>query len=362
MKTSVPQKVLEAFTGYTPGLPEHASGEMIAEPLSGGLINHTFKVSRQLKPLFLVQQLNKNVFNNPKDVQNNYVHIYQYADLASTGLRMPYPVSLDQRKYLYEDEKGNYWRAFEFINDARMLNVAEKPQQAKATAKAFAKFTAAFEGFNTDLLKEVIPDFHNLAMRYEQFETALKGEMYERMGAALPVINELKAREHYRHFYDSIIASDKFPRRVMHHDAKIANVLFSNKTGRVICLVDYDTVMPGYFFSDLGDMIRSMATGEDENSTAFEKLTIREDFYESIVSGYLEVMGKQLTDSEKKYIHYAGLLMINMQALRFAADYLNGDIYYRTEYPEHNLDRAKNQLALLKNLEDFLREKHQFRS
>ena len=139
-------------------------------------------------------------------------------------------------------------------------------------------------------------------------------------------------------------------------DAKISNVLFSNKNGRVVCLVDFDTVMPGYFFSDLGDMIRSMVCREDENSTNFDNILIRKEFYDAILSGYLSVMEKQLTAAEKKYIHYSGLLIIYMQALRFLTDYLIGDIYYKTEYDEQNFNRSKNQLLLLQKLELFLAE------
>lgn len=148
----------------------------------------------------------------------------------------------------------------------------------------------------------------------------------------------------------------------MHHDAKISNVLFSNKTGKVVCLVDFDTVMPGYFFSDLGDMIRSMVCPEDETSTKFSNICIRKEFYEAIVTGYLDVIGKELTESEKKYIHYSGLLMIYMQSLRFLADYLNGDVYYQITYPDQNFDRAKNQLILLQRLEDFLGTNYQFKT
>ena len=144
----------------------------------------------------------------------------------------------------------------------------------------------------------------------------------------------------------------------MHHDAKISNILFSEETGQVICPVDLDTCMPGYFFSDLGDMIRSMACSEDESSSNFSEINIRKDFYESIVDGYMEVMQKLLTDSEKKFIHYSGLLMTYMQALRFLSDYLNGDMYYRTTYTEQNFDRAKNQLTLLQRLETFLSENY----
>jgi thiamine kinase-like enzyme len=146
----------------------------------------------------------------------------------------------------------------------------------------------------------------------------------------------------------------------MHHDAKIGNVLFNKINGRVICLVDFDTAMPGYYFSDLGDMIRSMAGCCDENSTDFDGIGIRKDFYDAILAGYLDVMKEQLTGSEKKYIHYAGLVMIYMQALRFCTDYLEKDVYYKTTYPEQNYDRARNQLALLKRLEEFLKEEYRF--
>jgi hypothetical protein len=118
--------------------------------------------------------------------------------------------------------------------------------------------------------------------------------------------------------------------------------------------------MPGYFFSDLGDMIRSMAANEVESSTNYDEINIRKDMYESIVHGYMEVIHELLTDSEKKYIHYSGLLMIYMQALRFLTDYLNGDVYYRTTYPEQNFERAMNQLTLLQRLEEFLKLNYNF--
>ena len=213
---------------------------------------------------------------------------------------------------------------------------------------------------NIHKLKSVIPGFHNLSLRYQQFEEALSGQLYERMAKALVIINELKQREKYKQLFESIIQSAEFPQRVMHHDAKIANVLFHKKTGKVICPVDYDTVMPGYFFSDLGDLIRSMACSEDENSTDFDNIGIQKNFYEAIIAGYIEVMGNFFTEAEKKYIHYSGLLIIYMQALRFITDYLNGDIYYQISYREENLNKAKNQFILLQQLEEFLKREYDF--
>jgi thiamine kinase-like enzyme len=176
----------------------------------------------------------------------------------------------------------------------------------------------------------------------------------ERREKARELIAELKQRKQYDDFYNSLADSSDYPKRVMHHDAKIANILFSKTTGKVICPIDFDTTMARFFFSDLGDMIRSMACSHDETSIDFENITIRKEFYDAIVDGYLSVMDKYLTASEKKNIHYAGIIIIYMQALRFMTDYLNGNIYYKTTYPEQNFDRTKNQLVLLKALEQVI--------
>jgi Ser/Thr protein kinase RdoA (MazF antagonist) len=148
----------------------------------------------------------------------------------------------------------------------------------------------------------------------------------------------------------------------MHHDAKISNILFDEETGTVICPVDFDTCMPGYFYSDLGDLVRSMACSEGERSVNFSEIGINLEFYDAVISGYLEVMQGLLTEAEKKYIHYSGLLVIYMQALRFLTDYLKGDVYYQISYPEQNFDRAKNQLILLEKLEEMLSNHYNFRN
>lgn len=359
MQNEIPAEVLEALIN-SPDIPVLSAGEINVERINGGLINYTYKVTNGFKPGLLLQQINKNVFATPVDVQENYMAIWNYAVSSSADLRLPAPNYFDENRTLFIDKNENYWRAFEFIDDSRMFSVAENPAQANATATTFATFTAAFTDFNVRLLKTVIPGFHDLRLRYRQFEEAINDASYERLSNAISMVDALKERERYKHFYETIIDSDEFPLRVMHHDAKIANVLFSNKTGDVICPVDFDTLMPGYFFSDMGDMIRSMVGSKDENSTNADSLEIRKDFYEAILAGYMDVIGNQLTQSEKKYIHYAGLLMIYMQVLRFIADYLNGDVYYRINYPEQNFDRAKNQLTLLQKLEDFLKKQYNF--
>lgn len=362
MNEKILHEVASVFADYTPDLPKHDSGKITITPLAGGLINHSWLVRCEFKPSFLLQKININVFPRPEDVQHNYISISDYAEFEMTGLRLPYPRYFNDAESLFTDSQRNYWRAFEFIDEAYSPPVAERPAQVKATAKTFANFTATFNDFNTGQLKIVIPDFHNLLFRYFQLEESLNGELYERMAIAMPLVDELLKRERYKHFYELLSESpDSFPLRVMHHDAKIANVLFSKKTGKVICPVDFDTVMPGYYFSDIGDMIRSMACSLDENSTDFDNLHIRTDFYKAIIEGYTGIKNRFLTKEEKKHIHFTGLLMIYMQALRYMTDYLNGDIYYRITYPEQNFDRAKNQLILLQQLEKFLVKEYKFK-
>ncbi|MES1220758.1 MAG: phosphotransferase [Bacteroidota bacterium] len=352
MTRTLDKEVLSAFSNGN----EYNS----VEQLGNGLINHTFKITDEKNnKILLLQQINKNVFKKPFDVQDNFIKLWQYKNGAKHIL-LPTPVHSKKTETLFIDKDKNYWRAFEFLNGTVTLDVPQNADQAKATAKTFGQLTAFLSSFNAESLNVVIPDFHNLSFRYHQFEEALVTAKPARLQKAATLIEDVKNRKKYKEFYDGLTKSSAFPKRVMHHDAKIANVLFDKETGNVICAIDFDTTMPGYFFSDLGDMIRSMACSSDEHNTEFAKLHVRKDFYKAIVSGYLEVMNDYLTDEEKKYIHSAGLLMIYMQAVRFLADYLNNDIYYQISYPEQNYDRAMNQITLLENLEQFLSEEYNF--
>lgn len=350
----IPEEILEAFA-----IDDAAN--VVVEPIGNGLINDSWKIVTAHNGNFFLQRINKNVFHEPQQVQANYIQLWKYTNTANKGLLMPDPVFCNTQNSLLTDPSGNYWRAFQFIPESKTCAVAETAMQAWATAKTFGQFTAAFSHMDTSLLYEVISNFHNLSLRYRQFETSLQSKSGERLARASSLIADLKKREHYKTLYERIRTSPgEFPLRVMHHDAKISNILFQERTGNVICPVDYDTVMPGHYFSDLGDMIRSMVSPEDEKSTHYENIEVRKDFYNGIVNGYLETMDDQLTSSEKKHLHFSGILMTYMQALRFLTDYLDGDTYYHIDYTEQNFDRALNQFVLLQKLESFLSEKINF--
>lgn len=326
--------------------------------ISNGLINSTFKVSDKFKTIIL-QKLNHYVFKQPEDIVNNYLKIYDYLK-NHTDYSIPAPVKTIDHDNYFRDEAMNCWRATCFIEGTFTPEIPKVPEEAYLAAISFGNFTKALSGFNISELKTIIPKFHDLAFRYEQFLEALKKGSVERKEKAANEIEYLKIQKSPVDFYTGITTNPEYRLRVMHHDAKLSNILFDQKTNKVICPVDFDTIQPGYFFSDLGDMIRSMACTQSESSVDFSSIDIHPDFYKALMNGYKEAIKDEFTVAEKKNIHYSGLIMIYMQALRYMTDYLNNDIYYRIEYKEQNFDRAKNQLVLLKKLEGFLKREYQF--
>lgn len=324
--------------------------------IGDGLIHKTYKISFKKDRPVLLQRLNTTVFKQPEKIIENYCLLQVH--LAKTS-RTKIPALLTNRdgQYFWIDGENNFWRAFEFVENSFSLSKAENAAQVFAAAKCFGRFTKSLEGINTAQLNIVIPHFHDLSLRYKQFEEATSKPSPERKTDAVDLISELGSRKKLVTFYEQLDNKD-YPSRVMHHDCKISNILFHSLTNEIICPVDLDTVMPGKFFSDLGDMIRTMACSVDETSRDWETILIKKENYKAILKGYLEGIENSFTIKELAHLHYAGLIMIYMQTLRFVTDFLNNDVYYQTTYKEQNLDRAKNQLILLKQLEDFLKEEY----
>ena len=351
MKEDIIQKAAAQF----------GSGNIIIESISAGLIHRTFKVQFDSYPQAIVLQcINQRTFSLPENIIQNYLLISRYLEQVETGVNIPALVPTLQRKYFWVDAEDNFWRATRYMQNSYTLPVALNKQDAYRAARCYAEFTQALTGLDSSNLFLIIPDFHNLQLRYQQFEDAISKAGIMRLLRSTHVISELRQRKNLVKFFNDLGAEADYPTRIMHHDCKISNILFNKDTNEVIGPVDLDTVMPGKYFSDLGDMIRSMVCSVDENSTAWEEISIREDYYEAILTGYLEGIGNNLLPKEKENIHYSGAAMIYMQCLRFVTDFLNNDIYYTISYPEHNLNRALNQFILLERLEAFLYRKYQF--
>ncbi|PWT77914.1 MAG: aminoglycoside phosphotransferase family protein [Bacteroidetes bacterium] len=329
-------------------------------PIGHGLIHHTYKVSNLSGQSILLQQVNRDVFLRPENILHNYDAIYNHLSKKGMDRMIPRPLKTREGQLFWIDEEQGFWRANEFRENSFSPDIASDEKAAWTVARIFAGFTQALEGLDLKKLQSIIPHFHDLSYRYSRMEDGIGTASMDRLLKSTHVIAELRQRIKLVDFFESIRDNTGYPDKVMHHDAKISNILFDKKTGSVICPVDLDTVMPGKFFSDLGDMIRSMACTVDENSTAWEEIEIRPTYYRTIVDGYLEGIGNSFTDLEKTNIHFAGLIMIYMQALRFLTDFLESDKYYKTSYPEQNLNRALNQLILLEKMEEFLKREYSF--
>ncbi|MBE2231789.1 MAG: aminoglycoside phosphotransferase family protein [Chitinophagaceae bacterium] len=331
------------------------------QSLNNGLINRSFRVvPADGSPAFLLQEINLSVFPEPEKVQRNYERIDAHIRASGSDFRIPCMLYFPGGHNLFTDSRGHCWRMFSFIENGRTLRVPSNTEQAAAAAECFARFTAACEGLRFEQLYTVIPGFHDLALRYRQFTQTASDPVPARSLKAKEMTEEVIRRQQYVTLFENITRAGRLPLRIIHHDAKIANVLFRRDRDEVICPVDFDTCMPGYFFSDLGDLIRSMACSEGENEKDPGKIRIIPEAYKAITEGYTRGLGNLITGEEKQYLHVSGLFLIYMQTLRFLTDYLAGDPYYRIEYPEQNYDRALNQLTLLKSLEEFLQDTYNF--
>jgi Ser/Thr protein kinase RdoA (MazF antagonist) len=244
----------------------------------------------------------------------------------------------------------SYFRMFPFVKGSHTINVVEKPRQAFEAARQFALFTKLLSGLDPSNLKITLPDFHDLSLRYRQFENAMENGNTRRIIQANELISFITKHNDIVDEFENIRL--KFKTRCTHHDTKISNVLF-NDAGIGMCVIDLDTVMPGYFISDVGDMMRTYLCPVSEEEKDFTKIEVRKEFYDAIVSGYLSEMAGELSDLEKKYFHFAGKFMIYMQAIRFLTDHLNDDGYYGATYEGQNFVRAGNQVSLLKKLLEF---------
>ena len=318
------------------------------KPFGSGLINNTWLIGEREKE-FILQRINQNIFKTPLDIATNIHLVCDHFKNQHPSYLFPCPrktIAGDNMAFI---ENEGYFRIFPFIKNSHTVDVVSSPSQAYEAAKQFGRFTNLLSGFPVDKLKITLPDFHNLPLRYSQFETAIKEGDKERIKQSAAMISFMKDQQEVVSISEQIRNNPAFKKRVTHHDSKINNVLFDDNN-KGLCVVDLDTVMPGYFISDFGDMMRTYLSPVSEEEKDISKIEIREEYFKAIAEGYLSEMEKELTTVEKRYLVYAGKFMVYMQALRFLTDYLNNDIYYGSKYEGQNFIRANNQASLLKKI------------
>lgn len=318
-------------------------------PFGSGLINHTWKVECPGGERdYILQQINQDVFTNPEDIALNLSALAAYLREHVPGYIFPEPLTTLDGNTIVRNEEG-YFRLMPFIGPSVAYDVVTSPTKAYEAARQFGRFTHLLEGFPAAELRITLAGFHDLSLRYKQFETALLQGDTARIAASRDSIARAQQFRGIVTTYEHIRASKDFRLRVTHHDTKISNVLF-DENGKGLCVIDLDTVMPGYFISDLGDMLRTYLSPVTEEEADLSRIEIRDHYFTAIVDGYLSEMKHSLTPAELRHLVYAGKFMIYMQALRFLTDHLNNDRYYGARYEGHNLVRANNQLVLLEQL------------
>jgi hypothetical protein len=311
-----------------------------------GLINHTWKIIYAGKE-FLLQKINQQVFKHPLDILDNCRLLELYFKKNHPGYLFVAPLpALNHMNYVV-DAEGNMYRLFPFVINSHSFNTVVSPELAFEAAKQFGQFTRLLSHFDPADLHTTLPDFHNLSLRYLQYQQILEKAASVRIEKSAGIISFLNNQKEILTRFENAVNNHSFAQRVIHHDAKINNVLFDIGTNKALCVIDLDTVMTGYYISDVGDMLRTYLSPAGEEESNLNEIQIREDYFHEIVKGYLGEMQSVLSAEELQFFVYAGKFAIYLQAIRFITDYLNNDRYYQIKYPEQNLVRAGNQVTLL---------------
>lgn len=324
------------------------TGGSLPIKIGSGHINDTFSIGEK----FVLQRLNTNIFKKPGTISNNLSIASEHLKKVEPGYLFLEPHLNRNGDLLTRDASGDFWRLFDYISQGVSINEISNSEQAFQAAKAFGKLTRLLETSDISRYQTTIEKFHDLKWRWTQFESALINAGNDRKSGSEKAVNEYVGFKTLVNEYESLIRSGVLRLHITHNDTKINNVLLNAELSDVVCVIDLDTLMPGYFIYDLGDMIRTFTSPVSEEEGDYSKIQVRKDVLESTYEGYLSEMGEVLSKDELEVLPRAGAMMTFVIGLRFLTDYLNGDTYYKTSYPGQNLVRATNQAVLLRQLID----------
>ena len=306
---------------------------------------------------YILQKINKNVFKNPEQLMDNYVSVTEYlrriiiergGDPDRETLNA---IKTKDGKNCYQDKDGEFWRLILFVDDSLSFDKVERPEQFYESAVAFGNFQYLLRDYPAGTLYETIVNFHNTPDRYRQLMDAVKLDKCGRLSEVSAEVEFAKAREEFAGTLERAREEGKLPLKVTHNDTKLNNILFDKATGKPLCVVDLDTIMPGYSVNDFGDSIRFGATTALEDEADLSKVNFDIGLYELYVKGFIEGAKGGLTEGELELLPIGAMMMTFECGMRFLTDYLSGDTYFRTSRPGHNLDRARNQFKLVSDME-----------
>lgn len=326
------------------------------KPLGNGLINDTYKVAMNEEdaPAYVLQRINNAIFKDVELLQSNIeavtAHLRKKLEekqVADIDRRVLHFIKAQTGKTYWREADDTYWRMMRFIPDAFTYETVNE-KYSHAAGLAFGEFEAALVDLPQQL-GETIPDFHNMELRARQLKEAVQNNPVKRLSVVESMVEELNRNMEEMCKAEQLHRDGKLPKRICHCDTKVNNMMF-DADGNILCVIDLDTVMPSYVFSDYGDFLRTGANFTAEDDPNLANVGFNMDIFKAFTKGYLTSAGAFLTPIEREHLPFAAKLFPFMQCVRFLTDYINGDVYYKIKYPEHNLDRAKNQLALFNSV------------
>lgn len=349
------EKINEVINAYA--LPGTLTDK---QPYGNGHINDTFLLTYDTQDgtrKYILQRMNHAVFKNPQALMENVSHVTDY--LRQVIIRRggnPDRETLNvirtaDGSVYYVDSLHNYWRIFLFIEDTICLEHVETPGEFYDSAVAFGSFQRMLADFPADTLHETIPNFHNTPSRFRDFLKAVERDAMGRAHLVQKEIDFALSKENDTHVLTDLLAKGELPLRVTHNDTKLNNILFDRSTRKALCVIDLDTVMPGLSHYDFGDSIRTGACTGAEDEQDLSKIELDLTLYETFTKGFLEGCQGSLTKREIELLPMGAKLMTYECGIRFLADYLDGDVYFKIHSEDQNLDRARTQFKLVSDME-----------
>ena len=325
------------------------------EPFGNGHINNTYLVVADRK--YILQRMNTLAFPHPEKVMENIIGVTEHIRRkvtaaggdASRATLLYFPTKAGE--YLFRDSRNQAWRMCEFTENTTAYDTVESTKDFYNCAEAFGRFQQQLADYPVHKLYESIANFHNTPWRYENLMKAVEKDACGRLAEVTQEVEFAKQREAFCNTLEQAREAGTLPLRVTHNDTKLNNILFDATTGEPVCVIDLDTVMPGYSVNDFGDAIRFGANTAAEDECDLSKVTLDLDLFEAHATGFLKGCNGSLTETEVRLLPVGAMMMTLECGMRFLTDYLEGDVYFKTHRPKHNLDRARNQFALVADME-----------
>lgn len=330
-------------------------------PHGNGHINDTYVLvyrEGDVKKRYILQRINHEIFKKPWEVMENVVGVTEFLQkkIAAQGgdpeRETMHVVPAKDGSAYQKLADGTYWRVYRFVEGATCYDEVKEPKDFYESALAFGHFQKMLADYPAKELHEAIPDFHNTVKRLEGFQKAVAADVMGRVADVQEEIRFILDREKDCHGICDLLASGELPLRVTHNDTKLNNIMMDNETGKGICIIDLDTVMPGSALYDFGDSIRFGACTGAEDEKDLSKISCDLELFEAYTKGYIEGCEGSLTETEMRMLPMGAKVITLEQGIRFLTDFLEGDHYYKTERPGQNLDRTRTQLAMVKDMED----------